>query len=159
MLLQLPALRRGRQDRHERAMLELHVSQSDADVLPEGLSLHESDRPRLYRGETSRPVLSCNHLSRGARATVDLHDHRTGDFRFHRGRLPRQLRVQCQRTILRGRRPVADRLTESLRALLLHQEQDHLRHAGVHAPRRRMQASVPTRRLLSSQVQLRWVLR
>lgn len=48
MLLQLPALQGGGQDHHERAVFKLHVPQSNADVLPQGLPVHESDRPGLH---------------------------------------------------------------------------------------------------------------
>lgn len=89
MLLQLPALPRRRQDHHERALSELHMPQSNADVLPEGLPVHKGDRARLHGGEASGSVLPGDHMPGSAGPTADIDDERAGDLGLHRARLPR----------------------------------------------------------------------
>lgn len=74
MLLQLQTLPRRRADHHERAVPELHVPQSNVNVLPEGVPLHESDRSGLHGREAAGPVLPRHHLPRGARAAAHLDD-------------------------------------------------------------------------------------
>lgn len=114
MLLQLSTLSRSSTDHYERAVPELHVPQSNVNVLPEGVPLLESDRSGLYGRETTGPVLSSNHMSRGTRATAHLdHDEftiqdiadivlcpasaaRRLGFVLDRTRLPRHLWLQCQ---------------------------------------------------------------
>lgn len=160
LLLQLSTLPRGRENNHKRAMSELHVSQPNVDVLPEGVSLHQGDRPRLHGREATGPVLPGNHLSRSPGPTVDLDDefalkvrlHRTRGTRFNRARFPRHLRMQRQRAILRRWSSTARRLQQSLRAVLLHQKQDYLSHAAVHSQRGWMPSSLSAGYLLSRQV-------
>lgn len=68
-------------------MSELHVSQSNVNVLPEGLSIHERDRSGLHGGEASGSMLSRDHLSGSSGPTVDVDNERTDG--FHGGRFPR----------------------------------------------------------------------
>lgn len=45
-------------------MLELHMSQSNAHVLPKSLPLHKGNRSGLYGGKKAGSVLSGHHMSR-----------------------------------------------------------------------------------------------
>ena len=80
LLLPVPALWRGRPDHHKRALLELHLPQSDAHVLPkveqrhhylfhclhhyhrQGVPIHQACGSELCGGEERRSVLSNNIL-------------------------------------------------------------------------------------------------
>lgn len=67
-------------------MFELYVSQSNADVLPEGVSLHKSDRSGLHDREASGSMLPRGHLSGSTGSTVDVDDERTISLGFHGSR-------------------------------------------------------------------------
>lgn len=61
-------------------MSKLHVPQSNANVLPEGMSIHESDRSGLHGGEASGSMLPRDHLSGSTGPIVDVDNERTGGF-------------------------------------------------------------------------------
>ena len=80
LLLPIQTLQRGRTDRHQRALPQLHVSQPDAHVLPkvslppsitrschhdvfQGLSVHQTSWEELCGGEARGPVLPHHLLS------------------------------------------------------------------------------------------------
>lgn len=68
-------------------MSELHVPQSNANVLPEGMSIHESNRPGLHGGEASGSMLPRDYLFGSTSPTLDVDNKCTGG--FHGGWLSR----------------------------------------------------------------------
>lgn len=68
-------------------MFELHVSQSNVNVLPKSMSIHESDRSRLHGGEATGSMLPRDHMSGSTGSIVDVYDE-CADLRFYGGRFP-----------------------------------------------------------------------